>query len=570
MHAVVAERLAVALEAGELGTWLWDLESGTTEWDPAMEALFGLAPGTFDGTFDSWVSMLHPDDRERVLATVQEAMEKRSSYQLDHRVIWPDGSVHWLQGRGSVILAESGAPLGTVGCTADITERMQREEAVQELAARAADAAEGERRQRRRVEFLARIHDAALESEDHSQFMRSVTRLALPVLGDFCVIHYRPEPTVAPMTEIAHVDPARSDRTALLRRYADGSPARVEIDTVIRTRRTSVVSDVDDRPDAAERATTASGDALRTITVPLVSLRGAVGAIQFALEGDERRFTSGDLTLAEAASGRVAAMLDNMWLTDQQRRIAATLQESLLPHRLPDVPGLDAAVRYWAAGTATEVGGDFYDLFPIGDQRWAVVIGDVCGTGPTAASLTAVARHTIRAAARHDVPLDQVLSWANDAVLATESDLFCTVSLAVLEARPDGRWLATFATGGHPPPVAVSGIGPFLIPASGPLLGVLPTVTSTLYEVLLEPGDAVVMYTDGVTDLPPPHGLDEAGVLSLVHDAVGASPDAPTGHDEPGPSRADRIAHELGQRIERRVPVVQRGDDIALVVLAVP
>ncbi len=154
------------------------------------------------------------------------------------------------------------------------------------------------------------------------------------------------------------------------------------------------------------------------ITVPLVTRRGVVGAMQFVTAESGHRLGADDLTLAQAAASRVGAALDNMWLSEQYRGIAQLLQRELLPPSLPDVPGVDIAVRYWAAGIVTEAGGDFYDVFEVAPNRWSVLVGDVCGTGPQAAAITAKARHTARAAATHGHGHIEVMHWVNDAVLA--------------------------------------------------------------------------------------------------------------------------------------------------------
>src|SRR5689334_22088765 len=98
----MAEHLALALDAGELGTWRWDMATGETTWDTRLEALYGLAPGTFERTFEAYVSLLHPDDVSDVLETVRQAVAEKGRYTVEHRVVWPDGSVHWMQGRGLV------------------------------------------------------------------------------------------------------------------------------------------------------------------------------------------------------------------------------------------------------------------------------------------------------------------------------------------------------------------------------------------------------------------------------------------------------------------------------------
>ena len=147
------------------------------------------------------------------------------------------------------------------------------------------------------------------------------------------------------------------------------------------------------------------------------------------------------MALAVAAAGRVAEALAATWLMEQHREIASTLQAALLPPRLPEIDGISLAVRYWPAGAVTIVGGDFYDVFPLGDERWAIVIGDVCGSGPNAAAVTAIARHTIRAAAMHGAAGADALEWTNLALHAGNRDLFCTAVFSTVERTADGMAL---------------------------------------------------------------------------------------------------------------------------------
>jgi PAS domain S-box-containing protein len=133
----LTEHFNLALQAGGLGTWRWDMATGSTTWDERLEALFGLAPGDFDGTFDTYVSMLHPDDRDGVLSKVHEAVEAACAYRVEHRIVWPDGSVRWVVGAGGVTVDERGVVTGTIGCSMDVTERVAQELERQRLAAEA-------------------------------------------------------------------------------------------------------------------------------------------------------------------------------------------------------------------------------------------------------------------------------------------------------------------------------------------------------------------------------------------------------------------------------------------------
>jgi PAS domain S-box-containing protein len=124
------ERLELALEAANLGTWIWDIASGVTTWDTRLEAMHGMAPDTFGGTFEDWRASIHPDDRAECTARVQHALADPGPYVLLHRSAWPDGSVHWLECRGRVLTDDDGTPTGTVGVVLDVTEREEREAAL--------------------------------------------------------------------------------------------------------------------------------------------------------------------------------------------------------------------------------------------------------------------------------------------------------------------------------------------------------------------------------------------------------------------------------------------------------
>ena len=249
-----------------------------------------------------------------------------------------------------------------------------------------------------------------------------------------------------------------------------------------------------------------------------MTTEGVIGAMQFVSAESGRHYDDDDVALARAAAGRVAETLRNHWLTDQHRHISVTLQEALLPPQLPDVPGLEVAARYWPAGAVSEVGGDFYDLFATGERSWCTVIGDACGTGSNAAALTSIARHTVRAAARHGFGHVDVIRWLNEASstrAATCSARPATPPSTTMPSRGPGRWSRS------PPATPSRSCAPpkgraRLIGRPGTLLGVFDTVNAHPAVTTLRNGDFVVFYTDGVTDLPPPADLSDQQFLSLA------------------------------------------------------
>jgi sigma-B regulation protein RsbU (phosphoserine phosphatase) len=206
---------------------------------------------------------------------------------------------------------------------------------------------------------------------------------------------------------------------------------------------------------------------------------------------------------------------------DRLAHLAATLQRTLLPPALPAVPGLEAAAHYHIA-SSDEVGGDFYDLFRLDDGRWGVFVGDVCGKGVGAAVLTSLARYTLREAAVHDRDPVAVLARLNAALLREPLEAahrFCSVVLGVLTPSPGGCDVV-LAGAGHPPPALLCGDGTctFLPLEGGQVLGLLPTATSASATLRLEPGDTLLLYTDGLVEARTGPGTrhDEEGLHAFL------------------------------------------------------
>ncbi len=238
--------------------------------------------------------------------------------------------------------------------------------------------------------------------------------------------------------------------------------------------------------------------------------------------------------------------------------LARTLQASLLPPHLPEIFGLEVAARYRPAEDGVEVVGDFYDLFDVGDDGWGVVIGDVCGKGPEAAALTALARYTVRAAAIRERRPSRVLGLLSEAVLHEDSkERFCTAAYARVVPHHD-RVTLELSCGGHPSPLLLRSDGS-VQPAGRPgtLLGLFERVELADDVIELGPGDALVFFTDGATDAKRGgEVLGEERLRALVAACAGCP-------------RAEDIA----ARLEDGIVSFQDGarqDDLALVVLRVP
>jgi serine phosphatase RsbU (regulator of sigma subunit) len=191
-----------------------------------------------------------------------------------------------------------------------------------------------------------------------------------------------------------------------------------------------------------------------------MTLRDRVlGVITFVSAESGRRFDEYDLALAQDLGLRAAAAVENARLYEASARIAETLQRSLLPPVLPELPRMEIASAYRPAGVGLEVGGDFYDVFSTAEDQWYAVVGDVCGKGAEAAAVTALARYTIRAAAVRRRSPAGILRWLSDAMLAQQTEevgRFCTIAcLHVDLSRSPAR--VTVACGGHPLPLVERG-----------------------------------------------------------------------------------------------------------------
>ncbi|GIH09045.1 hypothetical protein Rhe02_71120 [Rhizocola hellebori] len=235
------------------------------------------------------------------------------------------------------------------------------------------------------------------------------------------------------------------------------------------------------------------------LVVPLLNNSDSVGGLVLLDSSRARSYSPIDLVFAQELGERVARALDNARRYEHQVHIAHTLQQSLLPKSLPSIPGLSINARY-QAGTGTEVGGDFYDVFGLDANTWMVVIGDVCGKGPEAAAVMTITRATLRALALHERSPQRLLALLNEALLAQVPDQrFVTVCCATVHMSAKSMRL-TVALAGHPPPMVRRRDGqiePVKV-AYGPLLGVFPEVTHAEATVEVGEKEAVVFYTDGI------------------------------------------------------------------------
>jgi PAS domain S-box-containing protein len=465
-----------------------------------------------------------------------------------------DGTPFWNELHTSSVRDERGRVVRRVGVQVDVSGRRVRDRLLRhERAGRErAEASE------RRSAFLAQAGPRLDASLDLRSTLESLTRLCVPFLGDVCVVE---ELAGAEARRIAAAaaDPGLEH---LVRALPAAYPAETGDDgplaRVLRTGRAEILPAGDPSvlgPEAARTRRLSAPFAGAAMRIPLKARGRVIGAMALLSLDEERRYSAEDLALAEELGLRAALALDNARLYERQSEVAAALQSGLVPGRLPPLAGVELAVRFRPAGDGSVIGGDFYDVLPAGDGGgFDVLVGDVTGKGARAAALTGLARHTLRTAARYEERPSGVLAALNHALVAerTSGGRYCTVAFARVRYAPGGRLRVTVSLGGHPLPVAVRATGRVEpVGRPGSILGWVPDPTLRDVDALLEPGDALVLYTDGVSEARTADGmLGDARLYSALEAASGL--DAGT-----IASRLERATMEAGNP----------RDDVAVIVL---
>jgi serine phosphatase RsbU (regulator of sigma subunit)/PAS domain-containing protein len=356
--------------------------------------------------------------------------------------------------------------------------------------------------------FMAEASRVLASSMDYGETLQRVARLVVPRIADWCAVDLVDDRGKIERVVVHHSDPTMVELAERLDRdYHPVLDEPVGVPEVIRTGKARIFTDIEADALAAYAHDDKHLELLRAIgataviIVPMIGATKTIGAITLVSSGSTRRLSSADRALTERLGRRAGTAVENARLYTERTRIAHTLQQALLPESLPEIPGAEIQALYCAAGELNEVGGDFYDVFEYGAEAWMLVIGDVCGKGPRAAGVTALARHTLRAAAMSGQSPTEMLGTLHRALRAQppETDL-CTVCLVTLTLASEHARL-TIALAGHPPPLLIGSDGEAtLIGRHGTLLGVLDPLDINESEVDLHPGETLLLYTDGVPE----------------------------------------------------------------------
>src|SRR4051794_26493508 len=442
------------------------------------------------------------------IRTVYETGEPATDLEVEVATRREPGQVHIFNASYYPVRSPDGEIIGVGAVVADITERQRAQLELAQALEREREARATAEAAERRARFLAEASALLDASLDHETTLQSVARLVVANMADWCGID-----VVEPSGEIRSIVVAHKDQSKvefareINERYPPDPTSSSGVPNVLRTGISELYSEL---PWELVEQGARDADHLELIRqlqlhsvmiVPMVARGRTLGAITFVGAESGQTYYESDLALAEELARRAAMAADNARLYTELSGIADTLQAELLPTEIPDIPGIDVAVRYRAAGELNRVGGDFYDVFGRGPNEWAVVIGDVSGKGAPAAAVTALARYTLRTATTTAASPSAALDSLNEALLERRRDQeFCSVALAFVTLNGDGLDIE-LALGGHPPALIKRASGAAAPSGAPGLLGGFahaPPLTDD--RMRLEPGDTFLLYTDGVTD----------------------------------------------------------------------
>ncbi|MFJ4715932.1 SpoIIE family protein phosphatase [Streptomyces sp. NPDC088785] len=523
-----------------MGSFDWDLEGGALRLDDNCLAVLDLPREEFRDTVESVLARIPPEESVRVSAVVNEALATgRDAYGVFFQITTRDGTARLTHASGRILRDERGSAVRIVG----VVRAAPHEPA--ELAG--LDGVEGKRR---RVALMVQGTTEALS--------RAVTvdDVVAVLSGAGGLDRFAADGLVLGLVEgsdlklIALVGQSMQALDELKLHQIDDSLPLAE---VVMNRTPRFVGDL---TDLAPRFTRLAPyiDRLRleaAAFLPLVAQDRAIGGLALFYRG-RREFSDADRNLCIGLSGIVAQSLQRAILFDEERDLARSLQGTMLPKSVPEVPDTELAVRYHAAWGGRQVGGDFYDVIVLPRGRFGIVVGDVEGHDTHAAAIMGQLRIALRAFAGEGHPPATVLSRASRFLAELDTDRFATCTYAQFDPATG---IVRAVRAGHLPPLVRHTDGRVGIPR---LRGGLPLGLATEFEdddfhetrLDLVPGETLVLCTDGLVEEP---GVDLDDGLRALADALSA-----------GPPTAEEVADHLSRSLWEKWG---SGDDVALLVL---
>jgi len=540
------ERYRSLVQAGAQVVWVTTPTGQIAEDSPDWRLITGQSQEEFLGS--GWLDAVHPEDRERVERDWQDCVQAGKVFDNRYRVRTKNSSYRHYDVR-AVPIERDGKIIEWVGASTDVTAQREAEEMRGRLTEQLSAAALRTARLQQATSMLA-------EALTVEQVVEVITEVGRSAIG-------------ADRSAVALLDPERLRVTTINPANlpeGPGAPAGdipLDVPSVITmaisTRRPLLL----ENPDAIRRAFEGVANVELFLThtdeqawvgMPLLAAGAALGAVRFSFFRP-RKITDEERVFLEALAGQCALAVERASMFEREHTTAETLQRSLLPDRLPSVPGIILTARYLPVTRNMEIGGDWYDAFRLPDGRLAVAVGDVMGKGLSAAAGMGRVRNALRALALTDPRPAAVLAGLDRLFAATELDEQVTTVAYLVFDPVSGEGLAGNA--GHPPPLLMSRDAPPRLDvgeASTPLGWASPRQQ---YMFRLPPGNTAVLYSDGLVENRR-RGLD-AGLDELVAVAAQASPGV-----------AEDPSRLLEFLVDRMLTGYEQDDDVTVLVLHVP
>lgn len=538
------------------GVFVMDKDGTLLEFNDAAEELSGYTRTQLLGK--SFPQLLTPEDRDLFQTNIE------LTWAGESRLF--EAKLQDAQAR-TVTLSITTAPIllhaqviGVFGVLRDVTEQKRRELEYLEALTRERQARHQAEQAQRKLHLLAEASRIANDSSPPQAKLEQVAALALSVLGDACFVDVTDEARQLRRVAAYQTEPANQEP---LSKWFTNTPATDPLPSAKAPDATPTFPELRYQPLTEPELTApqlrwlSDSDTTPSFCVPIAGRDGPLGVLTFFRLETVDLYTVDDRELADELAQILATGIDRIFLYHVQRELTRTLQQSLLPPRLPDLPGVLIGTAYQPASAGLEIGGDFYDLFPISDGGWAAIIGDVTGKGPTAATVTGLVRHTLRALVTQIQEPSRLLAAANNLLVEQLSgEHFCAITFVHFSWQGEVLY-ARIASAGHLPTLVLRRNGELeILELPGMLLGVFPELTWDELTIAFEPGDTLILYTDGITDARAGrHRFGEEALQQLIRSCSGLT------------------AQQIALRVETTVAQFCEGDpvdDIALLIVQLP
>ncbi|MDX2936735.1 SpoIIE family protein phosphatase [Streptomyces ipomoeae] len=514
--------LSPALRSLSVGSFVLVPDTGLIEADETLLELVGITPDDFDGKADTLLAHALPEDMHALMSVLEPSTQTFGGRELEFRVRCPTGEMRWLNLSCRVAMSTDGRPEQVLGV-------------VTAISVRSADDVS-------RIQWLTAELDDATTVRDVGRVVVSTLRERLGA-DRVALAELQGDRLMA--TTLVPPEPAAWPETWRAEWRSEWPEAQVSALPTLRMALRDGRMDV--WPAGTDLEPGLAGIGTGGLAVLPLPARGRVVGVCLVGWDHPHEFTPEERALLTATAALVGEALKRAHAHDAEQELATMLQRSLLPRRLPDLPGGTAVARYLPARRGLQVGGDWYDVIALSEERVGLVIGDVQGHSAGAATIMGQMRTAVRAYAVEGHPPDVVVSHANRLLVGMETDLFATCCYAELDME-EGTIL--FVRAGHLSPLLrhVDGSTEEVQVEGGPPLGILAEAEFPMTAVPLVPGTVLALVTDGLVeaaDLPLDAGMDRTRAALAAADPA-------------DPARmADELLGDLGRR----------EDDVALLLL---